>query len=56
MENWGLITFRETSVLITEGSSSYNDYVQVTMTVCHELAHMWFGDIGMFIFVKLLFI
>ncbi|KAL1123098.1 hypothetical protein AAG570_002186 [Ranatra chinensis] len=45
MENWGLITFRETSVLITEGVSNANNYQAVIGTVAHELAHMWFGDI-----------
>jgi puromycin-sensitive aminopeptidase len=46
MENWGLVTFRETSVFITEGVSMVQNYDAVANTVCHEVAHMWFGDLG----------
>lgn len=40
MENWGLITYRETSLLIQPGTSSMGDKEGVAMTVAHELAHM----------------
>lgn len=46
MENWGLITFRETSVLYDPDFSSISNHLAVTLTVTHELAHMWFGDLG----------
>lgn len=46
MENWGLITFRETSVLYDPDFSSSGNQVQVALTTTHELAHMWFGDLG----------
>jgi len=49
MENWGLVTFRETSVLFEEGVSSSTQQELVALTVAHELAHMWFGNLGMYI-------
>ena len=45
MENWGLITFRETSFLIDDSLSSVADKQRTALTVCHELAHQWFGDL-----------
>lgn len=39
MENWGLITFRETSLLYDPATSSASDRVWVTMVIAHELAH-----------------
>lgn len=46
MEHWGLVTFRETSVLYKEGLSSSSNQEAVALTVAHELAHMWFGNLG----------
>ncbi|XP_025079132.1 aminopeptidase Ey-like [Pomacea canaliculata] len=45
MENWGLITYRETALLYTPGvtSESYKQYV--TDVIAHELAHQWFGNL-----------
>uniref|UniRef100_A0A3Q2PAI7 Aminopeptidase n=1 Tax=Fundulus heteroclitus TaxID=8078 RepID=A0A3Q2PAI7_FUNHE len=45
MENWGLITYRETSLLYNPGVSSNRDKESVTTTISHELAHMWFGNL-----------
>ncbi|XP_026670128.1 glutamyl aminopeptidase-like isoform X2 [Ceratina calcarata] len=45
MENWGLITFRETELLYSEGDSSCLNMRSVSLTVAHELAHMWFGNL-----------
>ncbi|ADM10867.1 aminopeptidase N [Encephalitozoon intestinalis ATCC 50506] len=45
MENWGLITFRRESLLYVAGKSSVEDKKNVAETVCHELAHMWFGNL-----------
>uniref|UniRef100_A0A8K9XFZ7 Aminopeptidase n=1 Tax=Oncorhynchus mykiss TaxID=8022 RepID=A0A8K9XFZ7_ONCMY len=45
MENWGLITFRETSLLYDPATSSGSDRVWVTMVIAHELAHQWFGNL-----------
>ncbi|TNN35940.1 Leucyl-cystinyl aminopeptidase [Liparis tanakae] len=44
MENWGLITFRETSLLVGKHSSSLEKQV-VASVVAHELAHQWFGNL-----------
>ncbi|MGH0162220.1 UNVERIFIED_CONTAM: hypothetical protein FKN15_042193 [Acipenser sinensis] len=44
MENWGLITFRETSLLY-ENTSSLLDKQLVTIVIAHELAHQWFGNL-----------
>ncbi|HEY7931822.1 MAG TPA: M1 family metallopeptidase [Acidimicrobiales bacterium] len=45
MENLGLITFRETDLLIDPASASIVELERVAMVVNHELAHMWFGDL-----------
>ncbi|XP_068166896.1 leucyl-cystinyl aminopeptidase isoform X2 [Antennarius striatus] len=44
MENWGLITFRETSLLVDKLSSPLEKQV-VASVVAHELAHQWFGNL-----------
>ena len=46
MENWGLITFRETALLYNKRTGSSNAKRRVAMVVSHELAHMWFGNLG----------
>lgn len=38
MENWGLITFRETSLLVGQHSSPLEKQV-VASVIAHELAH-----------------
>jgi aminopeptidase N len=40
MENWGLITFKETSLLCSDEESSVNDRRRVNAVISHELAHM----------------
>ncbi|HVB51063.1 MAG TPA: M1 family metallopeptidase [Acidimicrobiales bacterium] len=45
MENLGLITFRETDLLIDPASASIPELERVALVVNHELAHMWFGDL-----------
>ncbi|XP_052129987.1 glutamyl aminopeptidase [Frankliniella occidentalis] len=45
MENWGLITFRETSVLFDPNENSPVNKESISETVAHELAHMWFGNL-----------
>lgn len=39
MENWGLTTYRETSLLVDPHTSCISDQVWVTMVIGHELAH-----------------
>lgn len=45
MENWGLITYRETALLYNEGVSSLADRERVIEVIAHELAHQWFGNL-----------
>jgi glutamyl aminopeptidase len=46
MENWGIVTYRETRLLYDNSTNSIVDKDDVAITVCHELAHMWFGNLG----------
>ena len=39
------MTYRTTRLLIDPASSSLANIVATTRTVCHELAHMWFGNL-----------
>ncbi|XP_062327758.1 aminopeptidase Ey-like [Osmerus eperlanus] len=45
MENWGLITYRETALLYNPTMSSNGDKEWVATVISHELAHMWFGNL-----------
>lgn len=45
MENWGLITFRESVLYVDPKSTSIETKQAVAMVVAHEIAHMWFGNL-----------
>uniref|UniRef100_A0A673LAV0 Alanyl (membrane) aminopeptidase b n=1 Tax=Sinocyclocheilus rhinocerous TaxID=307959 RepID=A0A673LAV0_9TELE len=45
MENWGLITYRETALLYDEEISSYGNKERIVTVIAHELAHQWFGNL-----------
>jgi puromycin-sensitive aminopeptidase len=45
MENTGLVTYRETLLLLDPSQAAYIEKLDVAETVAHELAHMWFGDL-----------
>lgn len=45
MENWGLITYRETALLYDPKVSSTTSQHSISSTICHELAHQWFGNL-----------
>ncbi|XP_048084131.1 glutamyl aminopeptidase [Alosa alosa] len=45
MENWGLITYRETNLLYDENESSSYNKQRVASVIAHELVHQWFGNI-----------
>ncbi|XP_078620093.1 puromycin-sensitive aminopeptidase-like isoform X4 [Branchiostoma floridae x Branchiostoma japonicum] len=45
MENWGLVTYRETALLIDPENSSSHAKQWVALVVGHELAHQWFGNL-----------
>lgn len=40
MENWGLITYRESAFFYKEGVSSETNKQRIASVVAHELAHM----------------
>ncbi|XP_012990861.1 puromycin-sensitive aminopeptidase isoform X2 [Esox lucius] len=45
MENWGLVTYRETALLIDPRNSCSSSRQWVALVVGHELAHQWFGNL-----------
>ncbi|KAF7646922.1 hypothetical protein LDENG_00180550 [Lucifuga dentata] len=45
MENWGLITYRETALLYDKEFSSNSNKQRIATIIAHELAHMWFGNL-----------
>jgi aminopeptidase N len=45
MENWGLITFREQTLLCDEKNTSLGTKQYVALVVAHELTHQWFGNL-----------
>lgn len=44
MENWGLITYRE-SALLAGKESAISDRKYVALVIAHETAHQWFGNL-----------
>merc|ERR1719464_939165 len=45
MENWGLITYRETALLFKPGVSALGNKQRIAIVISHELAHQWFGNL-----------
>eukprot|EP01137_Pigoraptor_chileana_P035478 Opistho-2@29554 len=45
MENWGLVTYREISILADPVNTSVSTKQNIAITVAHELAHQWFGNL-----------
>lgn len=45
MENWGLLTYRERSLLVDETATTLASRQSIAAVVAHEQAHMWFGDL-----------
>lgn len=45
MENWGLMTFRETAMLADPKNSSIESKQRVALVVAHEASHQWFGNL-----------
>ncbi len=45
MENLGCVTFRETLLLIDTERTSRPEQERAAITIAHEIAHMWFGDL-----------
>ncbi|CRL03424.1 CLUMA_CG016271, isoform A [Clunio marinus] len=45
MENWGLVTYRETMVLVDPENTSLIRKQSIALIVGHEIAHQWFGNL-----------
>ncbi len=45
MENFGAITYREEDLLLDEKTASTGAKKGVAITIAHEMAHQWFGDL-----------
>ncbi|XP_002516101.2 aminopeptidase M1 [Ricinus communis] len=45
MENYGLVTYRETALLFDDKHSAAANKQRVATVVAHELAHQWFGNL-----------
>lgn len=44
MENWGLVLYREVSMLYNRTSDRTSTKHNICLTVSHELAHQWWGN------------
>lgn len=45
MENWGLITYRESCLIYEPSQTSENDKRYIATVIVHELSHQWFGNL-----------
>jgi len=45
MENAGLVTFREATLLLDEATAALPTQKRVAEVITHELAHQWFGNL-----------
>lgn len=45
MENWGLITYRESALLAHPKTTSITSRQFIATVIAHELAHQWFGNL-----------
>lgn len=45
MENWGLVTYRESCILVDAQNTSASTKQFIAIVVCHEMAHQWFGNL-----------
>lgn len=45
MENWGLITFREVTLLTDSNNRSISTEQFINKVISHEMSHQWFGNL-----------
>jgi len=45
MENAGAVFFRETLLLADPATATLQEKKRIAEVICHELAHMWYGDL-----------
>lgn len=45
MENWGLITYRESALLADPALTSQSSRELITTVIAHETSHQWFGNL-----------
>lgn len=45
MENWGLLTYREASMLYDRNHSSITNQQDIRNVIAHEISHQWFGNL-----------
>lgn len=45
MENWGLVTYRESALLVDPKLTPVADKQYIATVITHELSHQWFGDL-----------
>lgn len=45
MENWGLITYRESAMLADPENRSISSEQYISTVIAHELSHQWFGNL-----------
>lgn len=45
MENWGLVTYRESTLLVDPKSTPLSVKQYIATVISHELSHQWFGNL-----------
>ena len=45
MENWGLLTYRESALLCNSELAAVSDKHYIATVIAHEISHQWFGNL-----------
>nr|XP_012230690.1 PREDICTED: uncharacterized protein LOC105677005 [Linepithema humile] len=45
MENWGLVTYRESALLYTDNKTTTENRQSIATVIAHEFSHQWFGNL-----------